>query len=681
MIDVHRVVTGACTLLAIACLVSSHAIAQPARSHPATMEDLFALRDIGGLLRENIVPSPSADAVAFFEREIDLTGNRYIHRLMILDPVTQRARVVAEAGDYLFHSVRGRRSGAPLDRAPLWSPDGAWIYYLAERNHAVEIWRARADGSITEQVLSPAGDTRRIAFTPAGLLMFESSTPRAELATHRQLQEREGFLVDDAFTPLFSRLPVPDEDGGAEIFVLDQNTGATRRATDAERTAFDPAASPATIAPLDPASTASTPPLGLTFRAGEIATLCDADACSGALKDAWVFDASGAPLVIFRRLEGHARLQTSLYAWRPDGTETRLIRSETDRLSGCVPAARRLLCLQDFATQPRRLVTIDPLTGALELLYDPNPEWLAVQMPRIETLEYVDREGNQSFGQLVYPIGYRRGRSYPLVIVQYRARGFLNAGTGSEVPIFPLSARGYFVLSVERPEFDERATRLSVTELLRETEFDGSENRIKREVILALVATLRSRRLIDMSRLGITGMSDGAETAFDLVTETDLFRAIVVASPSTGPLSYALQSRRFRRVRLQEFGLTPPWDEASPTHSYWEENSAELRADRLHAALLINAPESEMLSAFALLARLEQSATPVETYIYPGAYHLKWLPSQIWATQERTIAWLDFWLRDVAPHDAAQSERWRAMRDRADQARLAASPSASPSSP
>lgn len=681
MIDVHRAITNACIVLAIACLVSSHAIASTARPHPATTEDLFALRDIGGLLQENIVPSPSADAVAFFEREIDLAGNRYIHRLVIVDLTTRHARVVAEAGDFLLHSVRGRRSGAPLDRAPLWSPDGSWIYYLAERNHAVEIWRARADGSVTEPVLAPPGDVRRIAFTSAGLLMFESSTSRTDLAAHRQRQEREGFLVDDNFTPLFSRLPIPDEDGGAEILVLDQNTGETRRATDGERAAFEPAASPATIAPLDAASTASTPPLGLTFRAGDIVTLCNADACDGALQGAWVFDANGAPLVIFRRLEGHARRKTSLYAWRPGENETRLIRSETDRLSGCVAAARRLLCLQDFATQPRRLVSIDPLTGAFEVLYDPNTEWRSVQMPRIETIEHTDGEGNQSFGQLVYPIGYRRGRSYPLVIVQYRARGFLHAGTGSEVPIFPLSARGFFVLSVERPEFDERATRLSVTDLIRETEFDGSENRIKREAILAFVDSLRSRRLIDMGRLAITGMSDGAETAFDLVTETDLFRAIVVASPSSGPLSYALQSRRFRRVRLEQFGLTPPWDESSPTHSYWEENSAELRTDRLRAALLINAPESEMLSSFALLARLEQTSTPVETYIYPGAYHLKWLPSQIWTTQERTIAWLDFWLRDVAPRDTAQSERWRAMRERADQGRLAASPSASPSLP
>lgn len=658
------------------------AVGQTARrSHIATIEDLLSLRDIGGVLRENVVPSPDGDHIAFFERAMDLEANRYVHRLIIVESRTGRSRVIAEAGNFIFHSVRGRRSGAPLDRAPLWSPDSSWIYYLAERDGAVEIWRARNDGSANEQVLAPAGDVRRIAFTPAGALMLETSTPRAALAGQLLQQQNTGFLVEDGFAPLFSRLPIPDEDGGAETSVLELDTGHIRIATDVERTAFDPAPSQAVIAALDPESTADTPALGLTYSAGDTIVRCGEEACSGALRDAWVFDDSGEPLVIFRRLEGHARIRTSLYAWHLGENRTRLIRSEVDRLSGCVPAARRLFCLQDFATQPRRLVSIDPFTGATAIFYDPNPQWSAVRMPRIETLEHTDAEGNQSFAQLVYPIGYRRGRLYPLVVVQYRARGFLNAGTGSEVPIYPLSARGFFVLSVERPEFDERATRLSTTALIRETEFDGSEDRIKRQAILAFIETLRTRRMIDPARLGISGMSDGAETAFDMITETDLFRATVVASPPNGPLSYSLQSRRFRSQRLEQFGMTPPWDVDGQNHAYWANNSAELRADRLHAALLINAPESEMLAAFGLLARLEQTATPVETYIYPGAYHLKWLPSQIRSTQERTVAWLDFWLRDVTPRDEAQSERWRAMRDR--QARLTASPSqaASPSSP
>src|SRR5690606_25992642 len=129
-----------------------------------------------------------------------------------------------------------------------------------------------------------------------------------------------------------------------------------------------------------------------------------------------------------------------------------------------------------------------------------------------------DAEGNESFAQLVYPAGYRRGRRYPLVIVQYRALGFLNAGTGREAPIFPLAAQGYFVLCVDRPEFRDRESRLPARQLEREIELDGSESRAKREANLAFIAELDARGLVDGDRIAITGMSDGAQTLFDMLT-------------------------------------------------------------------------------------------------------------------------------------------------------------------
>jgi dipeptidyl aminopeptidase/acylaminoacyl peptidase len=661
--------------LAVACLAQTidarTAAARDISRRPASMENLFALREIGGLIHENVAASPSGDKVAFFEREMNRTENRYGHRLLVVDIATGAIWLAAEAGDIILESTRGRRSGAPMDRRPVWSPDGVWIYFLDERNGAVEIWRARAAGVVrSERVLAPPGDVRRITFAPNGALIFETSTPRIELAAQRAHDARHGFLVTEAFAPLYARLPLPDEDRAVRVFALDISSGETRIATERERALFDAPVGPVAVRALDPASTAQTPALGLFYTRRQDATRCEAPECDGALKDAWLLG-EATPLVVFRRLEGHANLATALYAWRPGERQARLLRREVDRLEGCVIAADALVCLQDFAYQPRRLVRIDARTGDTEVLYDPNPEWRSVRLPRIERIDHTDGEGNQSFAQLVYPLNYRRSRPYPLVIVQYRARGFLNGGTGGETPVFPLSARGFFVLCVERPEFTERAARLSYLDLARETELDGSENRIKRDDILSYVSGLTRRRLVDPERIAITGLSDGAETVFDMLTEAPIFRAAIVGSPPSGPISYELQSRRFHTLRFDQFGMTAPWDVDGAWSSWWRENSASLRAPPTGVALMMNLPESEMLSAFPLLARLEATSTPVETYIYPGAFHLKWLPSQIWSAQERSIAWLDFWLRDVAPPDAAMRERWEAMRVRETQARPA----------
>lgn len=635
------------------------------------MEDLFGLREIGGLIHENVAASPSGDRIAFFEREMDRADNRYKHRLLVLSVATGEVRIAAEAGDIILESTRGRRSGAPMDRLPVWSPDGAWIYYLAERDGAIEIWRARTVGAVTSaRVLAPPGDVRRMRFASNGALIFQTSTPRSELAAQRAHDDRHGFLVTDGFAPLYSRLPLPDEERGVEVFALDVLSGETRRATEIERAVLDPPVGPVEVRPLDPAATAQAPALGLFYTHEEDVARCEAYECGGALKDAWLVSEI-SPVVIFRRLEGHANVVTALYAWRPGEQTVRALRRESDRLEGCVVAAGALVCLQDFAAQPRRLVRIDARTGDATVLYEPNSEWQRVRMPRLERIDHIDREGNQSFAQLVYPLNYRRGRAYPLVIVQYRARGFLHAGTGGETPVFPLSARGFFVLCVERPEFAERATRLSYIDLARETELDGSENRIKRDDILSYVSELTRRGLIDPERIAITGLSDGAETVFDMLTEAPIFRAAIVGSPPSGPISYDLQSRRFRALRFDQFGMTAPWDADGAWFSWWRENSASLRAPPAGVALMMNLPESEMLSAFPLLARVETTSTPVETYIYPGAFHLKWRPSQIWAARERSVAWLDFWLRDIDPADAALRERWQAMRTREAQARRA----------
>lgn len=646
----------------------------------ATMDDLFALRELGGMLYEHIALSPTADAVALFERDMDLTTNRYRHRLIVVDMRTGAHRMIAEAGDVILLSSRGRRSGAPLDREPVWSADGRWIYYLAEIEGRVEIWRAAADGSISSPVVVAAGNIRRFILVERGeALVYETETARADIASQRAEEDRRGFRVDEGLTPLYALRPLPDEDGGVEFQWRSIATGETRPATEDERgILLSPPHNP--VRPRDPASRVAAPAREVYAVVGGDEIVCAAPKCSGGLEDGWTISALIRDSVVFRRLEGHARSKTALYEWLPGQSFIRLIRRAEDRLEGCVVASGSLICLQDFATQPRRLVRINLSSGAAHVLYDPNQNWDNMRLPRVERLDYTDDSGNESFAHLVYPLNYRRGRRYPLVIVQYRSRGFLNGGTGGETPIFPLSSRGYFVLSVDRPEFRTLETQLSYNELARQTELDDSEHSAKRNAILWFVSELARRRLVDEDRIAITGMSDGAETVFDMLLDAPIFRAAVVSNPPGGPIAYELQSRRFRAERLHGVGLSPPWDEDGAFFNWWQENSPPLRLQRasIDAALLMNLPETEALRAFPFLARVETMPTPIEAYIYPGAYHIKWRPSHIWAARERTVAWLDFWLRDIEPNDIADGARWSAMRERAAQAeRASLSPSSS----
>src|SRR3546814_15978540 len=58
-----------------------------------------------------------------------------------------------------------------------------------------------------------------------------------------------------------------------------------------------------------------------------------------------------------------------------------------------------------------------------------------------DLLNWLNAENVPFYGDLVYPVGYEPGRRYPMVIVQYRTKGFLRGGIGDEVPIQTLAGR------------------------------------------------------------------------------------------------------------------------------------------------------------------------------------------------------------------------------------------------
>lgn len=104
---------------------------------------------------------------------------------------------------------------------------------------------------------------------------------------------------------------------------------------------------------------------------------------------------------------------------------------------------------------------------------------------------------------------------------------------------------------------------------------------------------------------------------------------------------------------------------SSPWGEWWARNTTVLHAESIHTPLLMNLPEAEALVGFPLATRLGELHRPVDLYLYPEAYHVKWRPEQLLATQIRSMDWLDFWLRGVErndPDDPDRLTRWRAMR-------------------
>lgn len=606
--------------------------------------------------------SPDGARVAFITRTRDVEHDVYVHRLHALElAAPNRMQTLAQAGDIILSSTAGRRSGSAIERAPLWSPDGRWIAYLAENDGRAELWRVRSDGRGAQRLLGADADVRTFRWIELGeALIAETGASRAELNARRERARRLGFHPSDAYEPIYSLAPALDDTAG-DSWRIDMRTRALTHIAAAPDGAQQDLA---WIAPRDPAQAGAwLPALALYARSPTGAQLCAEPACEGRLLRAWAEDGDE---IYFQREIGHDGALTEIAAWRLDGNNVRSIRVAEERLLGCVLDHDRLICLQDASLQPQRVVAISLEDGALTSLYDPNPSWSAFTLPRVERLDTTNSTGEASFAHLVYPLDYEPGRTYPLVIVQYRSRGFLRAGVGGEYPILPLSTRGYFVLSVERPEPRLNAVAtMSPQRALLQSALDGSESQMKVEAIESFLSTLEARHLIDSYRIAITGMSDGAETLFDLLRTRRHFAAAVTSTPPSDPSSWWLRSRAFRQGRGGD-GLTAPWrEESAPWTQWWRNNSAANNADELTTPILFNLSETELLSSLPLIVRLEERQAPYDLYVYPGAYHSKWRPAQVRAAQRRALAWIDFWLngRECDDSDDPQRrERWRVLR-------------------
>ncbi len=659
-------VTRLATVLAfIACVGASMVAHADSSLRGVEIDDLTDLTEFTA--REQALSlSPDGERAAFITRTRDIEADAFTHHVVVLDlNAPFRSRSVAEAGDIILSSTAGRHSGAAIERAPLWSPDGHWIAYLSEHGGRAELWRVHPDGRGAQRVLGADADVRRFRWTENGAAIIAvTGAERHDLEAGLSRARRLGFRPTDSFEPIYSLDPILDDTIGP-IIRVDMRTRALRT-LNSEEDDTTPTQERAWVAPRDSAQAdAWLPELALYHRTQSGARRCAQSACQGRLLRAW---ANNDAEIYLQRETGHNGALTEIAIWSTVDDRVQSLRIAEERLQGCVLRQMALICLQDTALQPQRVVAISLDDGALTSIYDPNSNWSGFLLPRVERLDTINATGEASFAHLVYPLSYKEDRRYPLVIVQYRSRGFLRAGVGGEYPILPLATRGYFVLSIERPEPRlAAAAAMSPQRALLETALDGSESHMKVEAIESFLNTLEARGLIDPERIGVTGMSDGAETLFDLLRTERRYAVAVTSTPPSDPSSWWLRSRAFRQGRGRD-GLTPPWgDVDAPWTAWWRDGSAANHVDRIRTPILFNLSETEVLSALPLLVRLEERGAPYDLYIYPGAYHSKWRPAQVRAAQLRALDWIDLWLSSKDSDDADEPERhqrWTELRRR-----------------
>lgn len=694
---------GACDFEYVAPIASQVAIPLSVETErrSVTPIDLIELRDIGGHSGA-ISVSPDGKHVAFQIQQGDATTDRYRTGWFVASTTlnSREAVRVGDGGDVLLMGeAAGRITGARLDMNAKWSPDSQWIAYLAKHHGQVQLWRSLRDGSVQEQLTHNAANVMDFTWTADGdRLFFEVGRPRNEIRAASVREGEKGFLFDERFMVNFSTSPLltefvqGDPNGRGHVvglWVYDLQHAEERLARDQDTASYEALSTSSAALHIDedrsirnivrdresgaiswleneePKKYAGPqPPLvvyALTVNGVEIR--CDAPECMGSIgRPMW---SPGGEEIYFVRQEGVNGLRRGFYAWNPNKNALRPILNTDDWIINCQAAAGWLVCLHESPTTPRKIVAIDPEDGSMRALVDPNPEFQYFEFTQVEKLEWKEASGVDAAGHLVYPIGYEAGKRYPLVIVQYRSRGFLRGGVGNEYPIHPLAANGFFVLSFDRP--NKPTVRATIGDVYEREREDWGEDLWERSATLSaleiMVDRLDELGLIDPNKVGITGLSDGAETVWHAMIYSTRFAAASASSGGWSPSWYYLTNSTQREYFYKRSAeLLPP---GMGGDDRWKRISPEFHTGTIDTPILVQVADHELVLSAATLGALMDAGKPVETYVYPDEYHIKWHPRHKLSVYERSIDWFNFWLRGVESsnvQEVGRYERWRKLR-------------------
>lgn len=677
-----------------------------AAAEPSTLSarDLLMLREIGGY-SGNLSVSPDGSFVAFPLQQADFATRSYKTTWHVVPVDGGEPIFLGEGGAaMLTPSTHGRINGARDEVKAQWSPDGRWIAYLRTEAGQVQIWRSRADGTVQEQVTRNAADVMDFGWIPDGSgIWFKVGRSREEMRRSDQEEGDRGYLLDERFIPDYSLkplwypcgeqlrgVPLPDSQmctpsawvvlfGSAERALLDDQeiqafTSNEKRqhplGISAQRKIQNIVwnAEETRAAWLENEEPDRHPGPGAPLTLFTDGMFCGAPECHGQLRKVWW---NGAEIVFLKK-EGHSLSIPALYVWRPGDSQVRLIYRFDGVLESCEIGRGRLICLHETPMTPRKIVSIGLADRKLVTLFDPNLQFGRYRLGAVERIEWRDAFGNPTFGHLVYPPGYEKRRPCPLVVVQYRSRGFLKGGVGEEYPIFPLAAAGFMVLSFDRPDDWDIFSRYdnSTPASLGVSEAEEWKNAYERRravtALEVILDQLVERGIADPARIGITGLSDGSETATFALFNSQRYAAAAI-SGSTTPDSYYLAVNETLRALWRAILQAQSGPEAVEK---WKPYSLMHNVDKMAVPLLIQVSDSELIATTPLHVTLKDAGKPVETYVFPAEYHIKSQPQHKLAVAERTIDWFRFWLmdeEDADPSKAEQYSRWRRLRERRDQ--------------
>ncbi len=309
-----------------------------------------------------------------------------------------------------------------------------------------------------------------------------------------------------------------------------------------------------------------------------------------------------------------------------------------------VSAQGELAFVADNAAQPPELYLLRTLNSRPVALTAFNRTFSTFAYPRSIEVTWHAPDGQINDGILTYPITYRSGKRYPLVVYLHggpEAASTENFDSGEIGPLRDLfAARGYLVFEPNYRGSDNLG--------------NAHEHAIYRDPgagpdrdVISGIRMLDGRGIVNRSRIAVVGHSYGGYMTAWLITHQHFWRCAVVAD---GVVDWT-----------QEYELSGAgnmaWTRASLGGNPWDPNSAALYrtgspityASQITTPTLILFGTADITvpitESFALYHALASRHIPVKFIGIPGAYHLPQKPVELELYYRAIDEWVTGYLK------------------------------------
>lgn len=647
-------------------------------SHDVVPADLFTLEAPSGIAVDR-----SGGRVAFARSRWDTQSGTSTRDLWLIDT--------------RLHTESRLTFSDANEAQPVFSPDGAWIYYEAgDSKGGAQVWRIRPDGSQATQITRVekglkrwelSADGRSLWFSTSsdaptadaftalrkehGSLTYggapkqQQAISRLDLSTWRTEPgvEPKAWLIDFSVSPdqrYVAMLQAPDDalithEGPSSLVIYDRTTQQT-------------------ITP-DPAQWRAQAPspfgwlLGLAWSddSRALAFRVDFDGYPG---ETFVTElANSEPLTWKIPRPREVSAEADQLHWVPykrelcqrvsDHARERILCTDNVK-AGTTGRTRSLpegdVVVRDFAfsgdgrdlvvdvATPERFPELYRLPARGQTLpvrlTEFNPQADSWKLPSMQVFTWTAPDGTPVEGVLETPAGWTKDQGPLPTLVLLHGGPTAHAtfarrfrATGETW----VAAKGYAVL---QPNY--RGSTGFGDKFLRD--LVGHENEVEVADVLSGVDALVAAGVADGARLAVTGWSNGGYLTACAITATDRFDAAIVGA---GVVDQVLQwSAEDTPGHVINFMQGLPWTEPDA----YDAASPLAHADRIHTPTLIHVGgEDERVPAVHAQALYRALSVylhvPAELVIYPGASHSLGKIKELTAKMAWDAAWLDHYVK------------------------------------